>query len=34
MFISIYGDYITSYCCPADEVFNHYEFYIDGEKLL
>ena len=33
-FISIYGDFITSYCCPADDVFKHYEFYIDEEKLL
>ena len=33
-FISIYGDYITSYCCPAAEVFKHYEFYIGEEKLI
>jgi len=33
-FIHIYGDYITSYICKDKEVFKHYEFYIDEEKLL
>ena len=33
-FIQIYGDYITSYICKDKEVFKHYEFYIDEEKLL
>ena len=33
-FIRIYGDFITSYCSPADDVFKHYEFYIDEENLL
>ena len=33
-FIQIYGDYITSYICKDTEVFKHYEFYIDEEKLL
>ncbi len=33
-FIHIYGGYITSYICKDKEVFKHYEFYIDDEKLL
>lgn len=33
-FIHIYGDYITLYICKDREVFKHYEFYIDEEKLL
>lgn len=33
-FIHIYGEYITTYICKAKEVFKHYEFYIDEEKLL
>ena len=33
-FIQIYGDYITAYICKDKEVFKHYEFYIDEEKLL
>lgn len=33
-FIDIYGYYITTYNCQASEVFKHYEFYIDEEKLL
>ena len=33
-FIQIYGDYITSYIFKDKEVFKHYEFYIDEEKLL
>ena len=33
-FIHIYGDYTTSYICKDREVFKHYEFYIDEEKLL
>lgn len=32
-FIDIYGEYITTYNCQASEVFKHYEFYIDEEKL-
>ena len=33
-FINIYGNYITSYICKDNEVFKHYEFYVDEENLL
>ena len=33
-FINIYGYYITSYICKDQEVFKHYEFYVDEENLL
>lgn len=33
-FIDVYGEYITTYICQASEVFKHYEFYIDEERLV
>ena len=33
-FSDIYGEYITSYNCVSREVFKHYEFYIDEERLV